>query len=297
MLRFRKYKVNFMLQKYLCKYGYLDCVCRDHLMRKKRQLLEGRAPTEYGVEPDSADSTSKRDNILSQETNSSKSVCTAQDFTLAVKSFQKNYRLEVTGRCDERTTLYMSQRRCGQPDTVIDKLEDEVIDDKASTRKTRSLSDILSQNIQLSDSIERRKQQLQQHLREIDNERTTPEERGKNKRRQKRSRIYMTAGSGEVLQKERISWRLMSDHLSHSIAPSKQRSILWQAFRYWSEVAPRCFYEDRYSRQRVDIEIGFLEGIACDWNRFIFLTWHKFYYCIHRHVEMICKLNLHFVNH
>lgn len=57
------------------------------------------------------------------------------------------------------------------------------------------------------------------------------------------------------------TWRLMSAHTIPTIPVSKQNAILTQAFRYWSEVAPICFREEKHSA-RVDIEVGFVEGIT-----------------------------------
>lgn len=250
------------LQKYLCKYGYLKCDCQDNLMRNKRQLMPGgMRPSEDGVTADNPDSVTTPSDSDSITTSAPPSACTGTDFTEGLKTFQKNYRLNITGICDERTTNQMSQRRCGQPDTVIDKLDDELAAEK-SVRKTRSLSSIISKNVQLDESVERRKAQLKQYMKEMENEQEAPENPGVHpKERQKRSQISMTSSDyGGLLTKERVTWRLMSDHLSHAINPREQRSILKQAFRYWSEVAPLCFHEDRNSWDRVDIEIGFLEG-------------------------------------
>lgn len=180
--------------------------------------------------------------------------CTQEHFRKALETFQMNYRLNITGVCDQRTTAQMSLRRCGQPDDVISKGADQ-----KSTRKTRSLSEILSKNTELDKSIERRKRQLQEYIKEIQAEAAPPGEF--QPARNKRSVISMEPSEdyGGLLSKTRVSWRLMSDHYSHFIDPQKQRAILKQAFRYWSEVAPLCFYEDN-TTPSVDIEIGFLEG-------------------------------------
>ena len=206
---------------------------------------------------------------------SSKIACTAEDVTNGLSKFQKNYRLEVTGECDERTRLQMSQRRCGQPDTVIDVLtdDDDVNADDSSKRTSRSLSEIISSNAEREYAVERRKEQLQRYIKEIENEDVmtptpgSPENKPTKRVKRSQSHLFMTYDYGAKINKGRISWRLMSDHLYNVISPSSQRAILRQAFRYWSEVSPLCFYEQLDQEQRVDIEIGFLEG-----RKFIIIT-------------------------
>lgn len=218
-------------------------------------------PTEYGVEDDVISTPRPAD--YQQTTAASTSACTHADFENGLRTFQKNYRLEVTGTCDIRTTDQMSKRRCGQPDTVIDRLDSDPLDDETSvSRDKRSLTSILTHTTKLEQSIDRRKRQLQDYIKQVEDEQATPGHSAEASNRDKRSVISVTSNDdyGGLLTKRRVSWRLMSDHYSHIIAPQSQRGILKQAFRYWSEVAPLCFYEDTDSNDRVDIEIGFLEG-------------------------------------
>ncbi|XP_067952028.1 matrix metalloproteinase-21-like [Watersipora subatra] len=247
-------------KKYLCKYGYLNCDCGEYLERRKRELIDGIILSEYSnTSPPSSDATQLSHNQFSTLPVLSKQPCSAENFTNAFKTFQLNYRLNVTGICDERTASQMSLRRCGQPDSVIDKLDVDLAEKEVSSRQARSLTEIINSNAAIEESIKRRKEQLMAYQKEIEEESVTPKPTGA--AREKRS-IYTNVNDyGTLLSKQRISWRLMSDHLYHIIPPSNQRSILRQAFRYWSEVTPLCFYEELNNEQRVDIEIGFLEGI------------------------------------
>lgn len=252
-----------ILQKYLCKYGYLSCDCQSELMRKRRDLPQNMLPTEYGVEDDVI-STPRTDDS-NDTTTSIPSTCNEQDFEHGLRTFQKNYRLDITGVCDIRTKDQMSKRRCGQPDNIIDKLDSDDLSDESRTaagqRYSRSLTSILTHDTKLEASVLRRKRQLKDYIEQIDNEKeATPSK--SNLERDKRSMIesHVVSDESGFLTKSRVSWRLMSDHYSHIIPPNAQRGILKQAFRYWSEVSPLCFYEDKDSDTKVDIEIGFLEG-------------------------------------
>lgn len=227
-------------------------------MRKRRDLPQNMLPTEYGIEDDI---------IVTPKTNSSNTTtpipatCNEQDFANGLRTLQKNYRLDITGVCDTRTTAQMSKRRCGQPDNVIDKLDFEETAEPDIDRYSRSLSSILTRDSKLQQSVVRRKRQLADYIEEIDNERATPK-RSKSERVERSVlSAQVVSDDGGYLTKSRVSWRLMSDHYSHIIPPNAQRGILKQAFRYWSEVSPLCFYEDKDSDTKVDIEIGFLEGL------------------------------------
>lgn len=224
------------------------------------------SPTEFGLEPDPSNNSSSTSQAASVGStalqNSSKQPCVMQDFTTALITFQKNYRLNLTGECDERTTTQMSQRRCGQPDTIIDKLDSDPSPDHTPERKTRSLTDIISENVELEELKELRKQQLQEYMDDIERENKDPKPAGTQpKVRVRRSQIQysMSSDYGALISKRRVSWKLMREHMYPIISHAAQRSILRQAFRYWSEVTPLCFYESNSSR--VDVEIGFLEGM------------------------------------
>jgi len=180
--------------------------------------------------------------------------CTDSDFVIALKKFQKNYQLPVSGLCDSNTTRQMSQKRCGQPDTVIDKLEGEDDDSLKQVRKKRSLSDMIEEAARLEEAKKRRKQLFQQYMDEIKEEKARPLGVPKNHKRTKRS-------TSKGLKKKRVSWRLMVNHEYLYISGEEQRSIMRMAFRYWSEVIPVCFYEHKDSNSEADIEIGFVEGL------------------------------------
>ena len=210
--------------------------------------------------PSEHDTTPQKDNQRRDQLT--QTTCSEHDFVEALKRFQKIYQLTVNGVCDDATQDRMSERRCGQPD-ILDSEKNtakpQIMEsiDSAKLRPKRSLATLITQSSDLDRSIERRKQQLAEYKRSLKDDASVPSSGS----RSKRSILNVTVNDdyGGLWNKNKITWRLMSEHYSHIISPSNQRSILKQAFRYWSEVSPMCFQEDS-SSPMVDIEIGFLEG-------------------------------------
>jgi len=210
-------------------------------------------------------------------TTPSNQACKSFHFQRGYEQFQASYKLKITGRCDTFTKSYMSRSRCGQPDifntealnepdsSEINKYykgydtseSDETSDEKGyKVTKIRLKRDLTEYIASDHHSRIRRSEQLQELIAQQENNHETYNQ-GQSSR-VKRSFGILTDPIGK-LNKEVITWRLMSAYTNPSMALSDQISILSQAFRYWSEVTPLCFREDKWS-QRVDVEVGFLEG-------------------------------------
>lgn len=223
------------------------------------------SPTELEIDESSDALLKTRENISelpagSASNSSQLPACAKNHFKQALLMFQKNYGLPETGVCDDKTRDKMSQRRCGQPDTVIDRLTGEEAAKTSMIREKRSLLELLQVETERNQAIEARKRQLAQYVQELKDEVIQPRQDTRGKREKKSVfNVNVSDDYGGPLGKNRVSWRLMTDHYSMMIPPERQRAILKQAFRYWSEVSPLCFYEDNLA-QSVDIEIGFLEG-------------------------------------
>ena len=177
--------------------------------------------------------------------------------------------------------MFMSQSRCGQPDLFdtedlanID--ADEKYDEESSylSKHDPSSSEFSSEekdkrrfkrSSRLSESPSQksvliRKRQLEEFIakEEADNQETYNSGQST---REKRSFNFVVTDPIGKLNKDIVTWRLMSAHANPSIQVSVQNALLAQAFQYWSEIAPICFRQDKTS-PRVDIEIGFLEGMT-----------------------------------
>lgn len=129
-------------------------------------------------------------------------------------------------------------------------------------RRSSSLNELIAPATVVNDrfsenSVKRRAEQLQELIAMQSDNHTTYNE-GKSTRTKRSFGFSLNEPIGK-LNKARITWRLMSAHTNPSIPVDVQNAILAQAFRYWSEVAPLCFKEDKNSRN-VDVEVGFLEG-------------------------------------
>lgn len=197
---------------------------------------------------------------LSDDDTTLTGVCNDSDFTIALKVFQKNFGLTLTGVCDNHTRHQMSQRRCGQPDNDVTSPKNESVGEEKTDRQTRSLRDVLLLPIQSDQYSDRRRRQLLSYIEEIRREEVTPRklhEFAQQKNKRSTLDVSVSDDYGGILSQRKITWRLMTAHRTGD--RTVQRSILRQAFAYWSEVLPLCFEEkDRYPM--ADIEIGFLEG-------------------------------------
>lgn len=266
--------------------------------RYRREINPDRLPTELDESDPTERSSSVT--IPPVLTTPSDQACIPTHFNQGYAEFQTVYRLPVTGYCDRRTKAFMSRRRCGQPDifdvedmmsyghtnhptsyqyqgytnsqphahssqrkrsSSYDDYSGESYDGYKRKRRSVDVTELLTDESAESSGklISFRQQQLEEILATQPDNHTTYNN-GQSSRT-KRSMFQFTTNEyyGGFLTKPRLSWRLMSAHTSPTIPVNKQNSLLAQAFRYWSEVSPLCFIEDKHS-QRVDIEIGFLEG-------------------------------------
>lgn len=262
--------------------------------RHRREINIDQLPTELD-DVDRNISSGHHVTIPPTLTTPSSQMCTSAHFRRAYQEFQHIYRLPVTGMCDNTTKAFMSQRRCGQPDIFnVDEMmsygythspdtqtnnlaesmdsgeatifeddspssEDTAMEDKR--RKRRSILDLIMPVRTVRDILDTRdirEIQLQEILEtQPDNHKTYKE--GQSTRRKRSMYTFIINDHTDIIGKLELTWRLMSAHTSPHMPVAKQNSILAHAFRYWSEVSPLCFKEDKHS-PRVDIEIGFLEG-------------------------------------
>lgn len=98
-----------MFQTFLRHYGYMNCT--DDESRQKRQLLDPEQVEEGGNEEEDEDPCD-------------------EEYHEALKMYQKQYKLNVTGVLDEETKKEMMKSRCGDPDkpgSNDDTENDEVI--------------------------------------------------------------------------------------------------------------------------------------------------------------------------
>lgn len=215
-------------------------------------------------------------------TTPSSQSCHLAHFKRGFEEFQTIYRLNVTGHCDAVTKMFMSKSRCGQPDLFdVDEIANSVkkdssksdkYDDSSSSesdesgsekkyikkhkgreKRSMSLVELLDFN-----SVSTRDNQLKDLIakEEVDNQKTY--NNGRSTRKRRSFNFVVTDPIGK-LNKDIVTWRLMSAHTNPSMTIATQNALLAQAFRYWAEVAPICFRQDK-TAPRVDIEVGFLEG-------------------------------------
>lgn len=259
--------MSFILQAYLCKYGYLNCNCTEYLVhgssRYRRSIDKSLIPVEYDEDPTDKQFTDLPTILTTPNTQA----CTAENYRSGYIRFQQVYRLAQTGGCDERTMDYMSRSRCGQPDyfdTDSSPPPQPPPAEVPAVRTQRSkltLHNILQRRSEMREAMERRRQMLLDY---INAEHGKHETYGDGKSVRKRSilDIHLNNEGGGIMTKKRISWRLMSSYVNPTMPVAVQNGVLKHAFRYWSEISPLCF-EEKKSDPQVDIEIGFLEGRSC----------------------------------
>ena len=209
----------------------------------------------------------------------SRQTCNAAHFRQGYLDFQQVYRLQASGICDNKTKYFMSQSRCGQPDLFnTNEVRQATAQSDAppfagngsssnhsndtnqtaqhhNSRRSSPLRRIVQQKNEMADVIERRKQIFQEFIDKQTGDHETYENGGST--RAKRSLLDINIAG--PMNKDRISWRLMSSYTNPNLPVNMQNAVLMSAFRYWSEVSPLCFEEKKQAPQ-VDIEIGFMSG-------------------------------------
>ena len=220
-------------------------------------------------------------------TTPSTQTCQPHHIRRGYEKFQNINSLQISGFCDNMTKAYMSKRRCGQPDifTVEDMLPNGYTSEphmqhstdhyneqsyqnnrsKRSSKTSTSIKEIIAAQVGQDELKSRRILQFKEILQRQPAKHETYNNGQSTRRRRSidfgTSLFNIVTGSdfNGILRKTRITWRLMSAHTTPQIPVDVQNSLLAQAFRYWGEVSPLCFVEDKHSRF-VDIEVGFLEG-------------------------------------
>ncbi|KAI8477834.1 determination of heart left/right asymmetry, partial [Branchiostoma belcheri] len=160
----------------------------------------------------------------------------------AIRKFQAENNLTVTGQLDEETLNKMNEPRCGNPDHTLAKnrttLGDLLKGAANRSRGNTSSNDTSNAAEEASAGNVRRRRTLLDTWKERQQHRT------------KDKRGYFTDGH--------ITWRLLQEGYSSQLEVETQYKVLHRSLRMWSEVIPVMFKEDLHSSaNEVDIIIAF----------------------------------------
>ncbi|XP_078586908.1 matrix metalloproteinase-21-like [Branchiostoma floridae x Branchiostoma japonicum] len=163
-----------------------------------------------------------------------------EELAMAVRKFQEENNLTVTGELDDETLNRMNQPRCGNPDKTLAKnlttlTLGELLTGSANKGNTSS-NDSSNAAEDASAGHERRRRSVLEKWKERQQQHRTKDKRG-----------YFP---GNV-----ITWRLMQEGFSMQMEQEMQRVVIHQAFRMWSEVMKPIFKEDTHSLRVDDVDI------------------------------------------
>ncbi|XP_064484349.1 matrix metalloproteinase-21-like [Ornithodoros turicata] len=245
-------------QEVLKRYGYLQCGRRRHRgNRSGPEDASRQLPT-----------------------------CTAQELRRAIRKYQRNYNMPVTGKLDSATLLLMSESRCGNPDIEAGDSAHKHRTRKHGRRRPqrRGKREVRAANREVqekqhlaptspaavgeppptNDSVARRQRWLRDYVNRIESNavnRRSALLRATFQQRRRSKRSATDVPEKQPFLKNVVTWRLIRSAYSKQLSMNAQRSALGLGFRMWSEVIPLIFEEDLHSAiYDVDIRIAFGRG-------------------------------------
>ncbi|GAB6023256.1 Matrix metallopeptidase 21 [Chamberlinius hualienensis] len=208
--------------------------------------------------------------------------CSKVEVREAIRQYQRVFNMPQSGRLDKATMKMMSASRCGNRDDEIGlQSQDSIVvhykkDKKGERQRYKGVfrqkrsSPIVgssSSHLGIVESLDEnsaiaRNRWIMNHMKRIDHDKSDRfRHRQKTKVLKRRKRTITNDATRDIFQNEIITWRLSSDGYSDQMTIKTQKSAIALAFRMWSEVIPRDFYEDQLSPiGDVDIKIDFGRG-------------------------------------
>nr|CAH8846814.1 unnamed protein product [Trichobilharzia regenti] len=168
-----------------------------------------------------------------------------KEFTIAIKKFQKQYHLPVTGELDKQTRNLLISPRCGNPDRQIN------LKEKNSWHPTSSST---SQSILSSGIFD-----STFHSSYSNHSKTTGNMHFEQSRLLNRKKRYLIGDEKMKWTKKQLTWQIQS-YPSHSLSRVRTHAVFQHTFNLWSRVVNLDFIEEKDYYKPADIVIRFGAG-------------------------------------